>query len=67
MIDALIEKISVYGNRFIWKLKLDDNESNEEPVLLTSIIITKEKIKRLASQLKKKIKSCDNIFVDIYI
>ena len=69
LIDNLIDKINVYENKFVYKLKMNENnkEENQEPVLLTSLIITKDQIKRIVSKINKRIKSYDTIRVDIYI
>ena len=68
LIDNLIDKITVYENRFLFKLKMQSyNKDNDTPILLTSIIITKEQIKKIIEKMNKKIKNYDNINIDIYI
>lgn len=69
LIENLIDKIIVYENRFVYKLKMNENLNNEEqePVLLTSLIITKDQIKKIVSKMNKRIKSYDTIRVDVYI
>ena len=67
LIDNLIEKITVYENRFVFKLKMQNNNDTENPILLTSLIITKDQIKKIIDKMNKKIKNYDNIKIDIYI
>ena len=69
LIENLIEKIIVYENRFVYKLKLNGEmkEDDKEPVLLTSLIVTKDQIKKIVSKMNKRIKSYDTIHVDVYI
>ena len=43
------------------------NKDIDTPILLTSIIITKEQIKKIIEKMNKKIKNYDNINIDIYI
>ena len=42
-------------------------EDDKEPVLLTSLIVTKDQIKKIVSKMNKRIKSYDTIHVDVYI
>lgn len=69
LIENLIEKIIVYENRFVYKLKLNGEmkEDDKEPVLLTSLVVTKDQIKKIVSKMNKRIKSYDTIHVDVYI
>lgn len=47
LVDNLIEKITVYENRLVWKLKMNKNESSDnESVLLASVVISKDRIKK---------------------
>ena len=38
LIIHLIDKITVYENRFLFKLKMQNNNDTENPILLTSLI-----------------------------
>lgn len=46
---------------------MQNNNDTENPILLTSLIITKDQIKKIIDKMNKKIKNYDNIKIDIYI
>jgi len=65
LIDSLIEKVTVYNNRFVWKLKGEKSDANQ-PLLLLSICITEDSFKRLKRKLNLKARFCGNIYIDLY-
>lgn len=65
LIDSLIEKVTVYNNRFVWKLKGEKGDANP-PLLLLSICITEDSFKRLKRKLNLKARFCGNIYIDLY-
>lgn len=64
LIDSLIDKITVYNNRFTFKLKGDDE--NKQSVLLLSICITEDNFKKLIREMNIKAQFCGNLYIDLY-
>ena len=74
LIDSIVDKITVYNDRYEWKINYissssEENDENNNGVFFARMIITVDEIKRYNDKKKilKKVFQKDPIVMDIYI